>query len=127
MKYLRLFEEAGEKYFPIENLYDVIRGQKFYTFTKHEKREIEDLGFVIMTEYDRQLDPSGKFRWRYEPYYELFYFRYKYVVYKLDDEWFYLIVNDYRVEEFSKYGIHRYYKCDQIDGLIDCLKNVMIK
>ena len=52
-------------------------------------------------------------------YYELFYYRYRYVVYKLDDEWFYVIVSDYR---FDKFGIHRYYKCDQIDGLIDCLK-----
>ena len=32
------------------------------------------------------------------------------------DEWFYLHINNYG-------GIYKHYKCDQLEGLFDCLRN----
>jgi len=39
-------------------------------------------------------------------------------VYKANDEWFYCISYDWKVGRMM-----RYYKCDQWDGLMNCLKN----
>ncbi len=43
-------------------------------------------------------------------------YREVYSIHKHDDEWFILI----------DHTCFKYYKCDQIDGLIDCLKNKLL-
>lgn len=49
-------------------------------------------------------------------------FNRKIIVYKLKDEWFYILRSDYPKHNY--YKLYNYmYKCDQFDGLIDCLNS----
>jgi hypothetical protein len=41
-----------------------------------------------------------------------------YTVYKFNDDWFYLV---------DEKGISNYYKCDQLEGLLKCLKDNLIE
>jgi len=43
----------------------------------------------------------------------------QYLIYKYDDEWWYLVVN-------YDTGRSCGYKCDQIDGVIKCIKEILI-
>ena len=45
-------------------------------------------------------------------------------IYKLDDEW-YLVGGNAFFDSSYKYQKYQYYKCDQLDGLIKCLEDIL--
>lgn len=117
MKHIKLFEDTQKSFWQIseeefENTWD---DNKFISFDEHDITDIQKL------EPKAVLVPKPPFK------------REKIIIrgedidiHKSDDEWFWVEVliaegDDVYEDEANKVD---YYKCDQIDGLIDCLQHV---
>ncbi len=102
--------------------------QPWINLTKDELKSINDIGFNFQIKNsafrgDNQkcyyLDRSvpGKRRSISDK------FSHSLMIIKLSDEWFYLSISEYvRTKSEEDHYIDRYYKCDQIDGLLQKLK-----
>ena len=139
MKYLKLFEAKKEE------LYSSISNAEFIAtkdidFTKKEEKDI--VGFLksmsvnIHIEYNFNRDhvpgSHGNFLRIYVKYEPVSYPHKKrnvsvttfipttaIKVYKASDDWFY--VADYYTDPSADIKDKEHYKCDQLDGLLDCL------
>jgi hypothetical protein len=149
MKYLKLFESIDGKYFEIseEQFYLKIRDYE----TPFNIDSILDIGSGLWMNFSdrevriirRLIGKKFKFSYSYKSTQIISHFLsftkergdkslplfdYKngiekeINVYKLDDEWFCIMYRDLVMpKEYQR----RYYKCDQWDGLTDCLKEII--
>lgn len=109
MKYIKLFENIT--YYPIsEEEFDNMGTSE--PFTDNEYQVISDLLNTIFTDIEisyviSAVVPKSIIQTR-------MYFDEVFAIWKFTDEWYFVADSNMR----------HYYKCDQFDGLINCIKNI---
>lgn len=136
IKTFKLFEGFGKGEY-----YQEIDEYTFYenveTTIKLSDKEIEKLGSLFnpreiwVLSLDKNQDTGlGPYTWIQRSTREYFYSNFKFIIYKCDDDWYY--VDWVKKEEVPKgeyislVSHSTYYKCDQLDGLLALLKKVKI-
>ena len=115
MKYLKIFEEVGEKLYweiPESEFYDDNSRLQFKTivFSDDELISLKELSNKYHWKTFRD-DRGGK-------RYFIFRDNTQLKLHKSNDEWYYI----YYTTDHSK---ELYYKCDQFDGLIECVERLI--
>ena len=122
MKYLKLFEDLGQDYFvsSADEYREMAYAYLTCPFTKREIEMLESLGLEKRV-FHLKNPCEANLRYRSNDGTDIGSYTYKDIdIYKCNDEWFVV-----QIITLSEIRIMRdevlYYKCDQIDGLIECL------
>ena len=117
MRYLKLFEESGEKLYwqvKMDDVYDydtIPIGYKFdcIHFTENDVIKLKEFNCTFSND-EKNYD---------DPYARISVYDFKdithYIIHKSDDEWYY-------IECQTSSLTYVYFKCDQFDGVLNCLE-----
>ena len=119
MKHIKLYENFYE---PINNM----NGKKLMSIDDKTISAIEALGFKhtkrrgtvdYITVYKKEWKKLDKLRGQKTRFNERYFKETSIDVWQYEDEW-------YEVETWSKNSPEKKYQCDQLEGLIKCLKEI---
>jgi len=116
MKYLKLFEDINTYEWKEVSAWDVHRiiEQATLPFCEKDKERLSKLQFKFKKDtnyyFVNGIDTHYDYAVRKDNYYNLY-------IYKSDDEWYYLSVH-------SRSSTNKDYKCDRLDGLMTCMKDI---
>lgn len=122
MKYLKMFDTyhtLGSELYQRIDMYvygDYVSNiSKHVRFDDNEKTQLTKIGFKI--KWDN--------RWYYATNFSLGNYRShsNITIKKDDDNWYYLYAVNYDRTKFRYEDMYLYFRCDQFDGLLECLKN----
>ena len=105
MKYIKLFENNKDGY-------EVITHDDFMRWPMKSMVSISERNINIISRIlSKYISLSNINVNKNDLGYNYFALEFGDYIFESDDEWFFLVINN------------RYYKCDQLDGLLNCLKN----
>ena len=128
MKYLKRFNESVD--FELSDFFSEISEIEFYQkislpidFTKEEKKSIKDLfdKKEIWVSTDARFNNGKNIYIQYSTL-DRFYSKFEFSIYKLEDEWYYVLWSDLVEKNKGEYrslvNENKFFKCDQWEGLI---------